>query len=146
MKRGRRRASALRKIPRVVCAACGKSGRPSSSAVTLVEPKSQRRHVGFSNAFFVASLLCNGDLGRRHALVQSLPEEQPGAMRARVFTIAMLSPAGSFVAIARTITEGVPHPKQHTGVMPPMGGAQLSPSDVRALAAYIAALNQRGER
>ena len=30
--------------------------------------------------------------------------------------------------------------------MPPLGGAQLSPSDVRALAAYIAALNQRGER
>jgi len=27
--------------------------------------------------------------------------------------------------------------------MPPMGGAQLSPSDVAALAAYLAALNQR---
>jgi len=30
--------------------------------------------------------------------------------------------------------------------MPPMGGAQLSPSEVSALAAYIAALNQRTER
>ena len=30
--------------------------------------------------------------------------------------------------------------------MPPMGGAQLSPSDVSALAAYIEALNQRAER
>jgi len=29
--------------------------------------------------------------------------------------------------------------------MPPMGGAQLSPSDVSALAAYLAALNQRPE-
>jgi mono/diheme cytochrome c family protein len=53
---------------------------------------------------------------------------------------------GSLAAIARTITQGVPHPKEHTGVTPPMGGAQLSPSDVRALAAYIAALNQRGDR
>jgi glucose/arabinose dehydrogenase/cytochrome c5 len=53
---------------------------------------------------------------------------------------------GSLAAIARTITEGVATPKQHTGAMPPMGGAQLSPSDVSALAAYVAALNQRSDR
>jgi len=52
---------------------------------------------------------------------------------------------GSLGAITRTITQGVPRPKEHTGVMPPMGGAQLSPSDISALAAYIAALNERGE-
>jgi len=52
---------------------------------------------------------------------------------------------GSLAAIARTITQGVPNPKEHSGVMPPMGGAQLSPSDVAALAAYLAALNQRAE-
>ena len=40
----------------------------------------------------------------------------------------------------------VANPKEHTDVMPPMGGAQLSPSDVSALAAYIEALNQRAER
>jgi glucose/arabinose dehydrogenase/mono/diheme cytochrome c family protein len=50
---------------------------------------------------------------------------------------------GSLGAIARTITQGVPHPKEHSGVMPPKGGAQLSPSQVSALAAYLAALNQR---
>jgi glucose/arabinose dehydrogenase/mono/diheme cytochrome c family protein len=53
---------------------------------------------------------------------------------------------GSLGAIGKTITQGVPQPKQHTGVMPPMGGAQLSPSDVRDLAAYIVALNQRTGR
>src|SRR6266850_962364 len=53
---------------------------------------------------------------------------------------------GSLPAIARTITQGVPEPKEHTGVMPPLGGAQLSPPEVSALAAYIAALNQRSER
>ena len=52
---------------------------------------------------------------------------------------------GSLSAIARTITQGVANPKEHSGVMPPMGGAQLSASDVSALAAYIAALNQRAE-
>src|SRR5438309_1986598 len=53
---------------------------------------------------------------------------------------------GSLAAISRTITRGVAQPKEHTGVMPPMGGAQLSPSEISALAAYIAALNQRVER
>src|SRR5882724_9271191 len=37
---------------------------------------------------------------------------------------------GSLAAIGRTITQGVAQPKEHTGVMPPMGGAQLSPSEV----------------
>jgi mono/diheme cytochrome c family protein len=53
---------------------------------------------------------------------------------------------GSLAAISRTITQGVANPKEHTGVMPPMGGAELSPSDVSALATYIAALSQRAER
>jgi glucose/arabinose dehydrogenase/mono/diheme cytochrome c family protein len=52
---------------------------------------------------------------------------------------------GSVAAIARTITQGVPNPKKHTGVMPPMGGAPLSPSDASAIAAYLAALNQTPE-
>jgi glucose/arabinose dehydrogenase/mono/diheme cytochrome c family protein len=47
---------------------------------------------------------------------------------------------GSLASIARTITQGVPHPREHTGVMPPLGGAPLSSSDVSAIAAYIAAL------
>jgi glucose/arabinose dehydrogenase/mono/diheme cytochrome c family protein len=53
---------------------------------------------------------------------------------------------GSLAALAHTITQGVPSPKEHSGAMPPLGGAQLSPSDVSALAAYLAALNQRAER
>ncbi len=42
--------------------------------------------------------------------------------------------------IAQTITTGVAHPKEHTGVMPPFGGVQLSQADVDAVAAYIWAL------
>ena len=53
---------------------------------------------------------------------------------------------GSLTSIAQIITRGVAEPKQYRGVMPPMGGAQLSASDVFAVAAYIAALNQHGRR
>jgi len=51
---------------------------------------------------------------------------------------------GSLDAIANTIARGVPAPKEHTGVMPPMGGAQLTPVQVRAAAAYVYALSHTG--
>lgn len=39
----------------------------------------------------------------------------------------------SYVAL---ITKGVPQPKQHPAPMPAMGGAQLTPDQVKAVAAY----------
>jgi len=51
---------------------------------------------------------------------------------------------GSVDAIARTITNGVPEPKEYTGVMPPMGGAELSQADVAAVADYVWALAHGG--
>jgi glucose/arabinose dehydrogenase/mono/diheme cytochrome c family protein len=50
---------------------------------------------------------------------------------------------GSYPAIAKIITTGVPQPKQYRSAMPPMGGAQLTPDQVTALAAYIWGLSQR---
>jgi glucose/arabinose dehydrogenase len=47
---------------------------------------------------------------------------------------------GSLAAITKTITEGVAKPKAYTGAMPPLGGAQLSPPDTAAVAAYVWAL------
>ena len=43
---------------------------------------------------------------------------------------------GSYAAIAELVTAGVPHPKQHPAPMPAMGGAQLTPDQVKAVAAY----------
>jgi glucose/arabinose dehydrogenase/mono/diheme cytochrome c family protein len=52
---------------------------------------------------------------------------------------------GSLASITRTIADGVPNPKDYRSPMPPMGGAQLSNSDVRAVAAYVWALSHRGD-
>jgi glucose/arabinose dehydrogenase/mono/diheme cytochrome c family protein len=48
---------------------------------------------------------------------------------------------GSLASITKTIREGVPVPKQHTGVMPPMGGTQLTPAQVAAVVAYVYSLS-----
>ncbi len=44
---------------------------------------------------------------------------------------------GSYAAIAKTITDGVAQPKEYRSPMPPMGGAQLTDDQVKALAAYV---------
>jgi glucose/arabinose dehydrogenase/mono/diheme cytochrome c family protein len=49
---------------------------------------------------------------------------------------------GSLASITDIIRKGVPQPKQHRGVMPPMGGAQLTPEQLKAVAAYVYSLSQ----
>jgi glucose/arabinose dehydrogenase/mono/diheme cytochrome c family protein len=48
---------------------------------------------------------------------------------------------GSYASIVKTIRQGVPTPKEHTGVMPPMGGAQLTPAQLAAVGAYVFSLS-----
>jgi len=50
---------------------------------------------------------------------------------------------GSFAGIAKTITDGVSQPKEYRSPMPPLGGAQLTPEQVKALAAYVWSMNHR---
>lgn len=47
---------------------------------------------------------------------------------------------GSMAFLVQIVTSGVPVPKQYPAPMPPMGGPTLSPSDVKSVAAYVAAL------
>jgi mono/diheme cytochrome c family protein len=44
---------------------------------------------------------------------------------------------GSWAGITKTITDGVPQPKEYRSPMPPMGGAQLTDDQVKALGAYV---------
>jgi glucose/arabinose dehydrogenase/mono/diheme cytochrome c family protein len=48
---------------------------------------------------------------------------------------------GSYAGILKTIREGVPNPKEYRSPMPAMGGAQLTPDQLAAVAAYVWALS-----
>jgi glucose/arabinose dehydrogenase/mono/diheme cytochrome c family protein len=50
---------------------------------------------------------------------------------------------GSLQAIAKTINDGVPEPKKHSGAMPPQGGVALSRTGVAAVAAYVWAISHQ---
>lgn len=51
---------------------------------------------------------------------------------------------GSYQFIVNTVTSGVPTPKQYSAAMPPMGGAPLTPDQVRAVAAYVYSFRRPG--
>ena len=50
---------------------------------------------------------------------------------------------GSFAGILKSIKEGAPKPKQYRSPMPPMGGAQLSDDQLKALTAYVWSLSHQ---
>lgn len=50
---------------------------------------------------------------------------------------------GSYAEIAKLVTTGVPHPKQHPAPMPAMGGAQLSADEICDVAAYVYLLSHK---
>jgi mono/diheme cytochrome c family protein len=51
---------------------------------------------------------------------------------------------GSYEAIVKTIQAGVPKPTKAPAPMPPMGGASLTPDQVKAVAAYVYSLSHGG--
>jgi glucose/arabinose dehydrogenase/mono/diheme cytochrome c family protein len=75
---------------------------------------------------------CHGDSGQGSALGPDLMGKK------------WLWSDGSYAGIKKTITEGVPQPKQYRSPMPPMGGAQLAPDQVSAVAAYVWSLSHSG--
>ena len=74
---------------------------------------------------------CHGDAGQGTPLGPALTGKQ------------WLWSDGSYAGIKKTITEGVSQPKQYRSPMPPMGGAQLTPDQVSAVAAYVWALSHQ---
>jgi glucose/arabinose dehydrogenase len=74
---------------------------------------------------------CHGDQGQGSVLGPALTGKK------------WLWSDGSYAGITKTITDGVPQPKQYRSPMPPMGGAQLSPEQVAAVAAFVWSLSHR---
>jgi mono/diheme cytochrome c family protein len=64
-------------------------------------------------------------------------DAEGGAIGPNLTTGSPLWTDGSLAQITEVIRKGVPAPKQYRSPMPPMGGAQLSPDDLAAVAAYV---------
>lgn len=55
-----------------------------------------------------------------------------------------LNSDGSFEGITGTVRTGVPQPREYPGLMPPMGGAQLTEEQIQQVSAYVYAISHGG--
>ncbi len=76
-----------------------------------------------------ACLMCHGADGK------GTPGLAPNLTDAK-----WLNGDGTLAFIANTVQKGVANPKEGPAPMPPMGGSQLTPEQVRAVAAYVYSL------
>jgi len=74
---------------------------------------------------------CHGQDAKGTAIAPDLTDQQ------------WLNGDGSYAFIVKTVTTGVPQPKQHPAPMPPKGGATLSDEQVKAVAAYVYSLSHK---
>jgi len=70
------------------------------------------------------------------------PDGKGGAVAPNLTDAEWLHGDGSYGAIYKQIETGVMQPKQFMGVMPPFGGAPLTPEKHRAVAAYVYSLSR----
>jgi glucose/arabinose dehydrogenase/cytochrome c5 len=110
---------------------------PDAGARLPVPPGASADMVSLGNRIFhgevggAACTGCHGADGAGTPLGPNLADKQ------------WLWSDGSVAGIASTITQGVMQPKQYRAPMPPLGGAQLSPEQVKAVAAYVWGLSHR---
>lgn len=108
-------------------AAAGRSLRVPSGATRAMVALGDRVYHGQVGGATCAG--CHGERGQGSPLGPKLTAHK------------WLWSNGSYAGIMKTIRDGVPNPKEYRSPMPPMGGSQLTPDELRALAAYVWALS-----
>src|SRR3984885_6551976 len=131
--------------PKVAAANVGEPGPPEgchpeagrlSTASLSIPPGATKEQVALGDRIFhgeEAGGTCNGC----HGSDARGGPQAPSLVKGR-----WVSGDGSLKSITETIVNGVPRPHNYEVPMPPKGGAQLSDSDVAAVAAYVWAIGQ----
>jgi glucose/arabinose dehydrogenase/mono/diheme cytochrome c family protein len=131
--------------PKVAAANVGEPGPPEgihpdagrlSTASLSIPPGATKEQVALGDRIFhgeEAGGTCNGC----HGSDARGGPQAPSLVKGR-----WLIGDGSLKSITETIVNGVPRPHNYEVPMPPKGGAQLSDSDVAAVAAYVWAIGQ----
>lgn len=116
----------------------GTSAPPSGTPVSGAgEPSTDPQSIALGQSIFRGEAAggtcatCHGPDGKGTQLAPDLTDAQ------------WHNGDGSYGFIVKTITTGVSKPMQYPAPMPPMGGAQLTPEQVRAVAAYVYSVSRR---
>ena len=131
----------------VALTACGGGdSQPAASANTAAAPATP---AALDPATITPAELALGD-SLFHGLIGATscqachgPDAKGGPAAPNLTDATWLHSDGSFGAIHKQVETGVMAPKQFVGVMPPFGGAPLTPEKHRAVAAYVYSLSHK---
>jgi mono/diheme cytochrome c family protein len=131
----------------VAVAACGGGGdQPAADAsaaapAASVDPATLDPKTITPQELALGDSLFHGLIGATSCQACHGPDAKGGTVAPNLTDAEWLHSDGSFGAIYHQIETGVPQPKQYLGVMPPFGGAPLTPDKHRAVAAYVYSLS-----
>jgi mono/diheme cytochrome c family protein len=130
----------------LLVAACGGAEKSSDAAaadavVAAVDPATLDPASITPQELALGDSLFHGLIGATSCQACHGPEAKGGTVAPDLTDTAWLHSDGSYGAIYKQIETGVMQPKQYLGVMPPFGGAPLTPDKHRAVAAYVYSLS-----
>lgn len=142
-----RRSVCVTVVAVVLASACGggdqKASDASSAAPASTAPAS------FDVATITPQMLALGD-SLYHGLIGATscqachgPDGKGGVVAPDLTDTTWLHSDGSFESIYKQVETGVTAPKQYTSVMPPFGGAPLTPEKHLAVSAYVYSLGHK---
>jgi mono/diheme cytochrome c family protein len=127
----------------LVVAACGGGAEQSGdseaagSTVAAVDPATLDPATITPQELALGDSLFHGLIGATSCQACHGPDGKGGTVAPDLTDATWLHSDGSYGAIYKQIEIGVMQPKQYLGVMPPFGGAPLTPEKHRAVAAYV---------
>jgi glucose/arabinose dehydrogenase len=126
-----------------VAAAPAPAGPSASAAVATaalqVAPGATAAQLALGDSIFhgqVANAPCAGCHGS---------DGKGGPIGADLTAGTWLWSDGSLAGLSKTISQGVPKPKEHGGAMPPMGGTALKPAELKAVSVYVWGLGHQAK-
>ena len=141
------RVNAFATLCVLVLAACGgdqvqaDAGERTGSAGASVDPATLDPASITSAELALGDSLFHGLIGAVSCQACHGADAKGGTVAPDLTDSVWLHSNGSYGAIYHQIETGVMAPKQYTSMMPPFGGAQLTPAQHRAVAAYTYRLN-----
>lgn len=127
----------------LAAAACGGASSdtaadPAAAAtVAAVDPATLDPATITPQELALGDSLFHGLIGATSCQACHGPDGKGGTVAPDLTDSTWLHSDGSYGAIYKQIETGVMQPKQYLGVMPPFGGAPLTPEKHRAVAAYV---------
>lgn len=136
----------------LVVAACGGGAEQSGdtaatgAAVAAVDPATLDPATITPQELALGDSLFHGLIGATSCQACHGPDGKGGTVAPDLTDSTWLHSDGTYGAIYKQIETGVMQPKQYMGVMPPFGGAPLTPEKHRAVAAYVYSLGHPAKK